>query len=38
MGSERPPQIMRAQKSEEILIIEIHKDYFSNIKALFSTI
>jgi hypothetical protein len=41
MGSEMQPQIMRAQKSEEIFIFEINKDYtdmFSNIKALFSTI
>jgi hypothetical protein len=40
MGSEMQPQIMRAQKSETILIFEINKDtdMFSNIKALFSTI
>jgi hypothetical protein len=40
MGSEMQPQIMRAQKSEEILIFEIIKtfDMFSNIKALFSII
>jgi hypothetical protein len=36
MGSEMQPQIMRAQKSEQILIFE--KDMFSNIKALFSII
>jgi hypothetical protein len=27
MGSEMQPQIMRAQKSEQILIFEINKDY-----------
>jgi hypothetical protein len=27
MGFEMQPQIMRAQKSEEILIFEINKDY-----------
>jgi hypothetical protein len=40
MGSEMLPQIMRAQKSEQILIFEIIKttDMFSNIKVLFSII
>jgi hypothetical protein len=35
MGSEMQPQIMRAQKSEQIFIFEIMKtlDMFSNIKA-----
>jgi hypothetical protein len=28
MGSEMQPQIMRAQKSEQILIFEINKDYW----------
>jgi hypothetical protein len=28
MGSEMQPQIMRAQKSEQILIFEIDKDYW----------
>jgi hypothetical protein len=27
MGSEMQPQIMRAQKSEQIFIFEINKDY-----------
>jgi hypothetical protein len=27
MGFQMQPQIMRAQKSEEILIFEINKDY-----------
>jgi hypothetical protein len=34
MGSEIQPLIMRAQKSEQILIFEIVKDMFSNIRAL----
>jgi hypothetical protein len=41
MGSEMQSKIMKAQKSEQILIFEINKktvDMFLNIKALFSII
>jgi hypothetical protein len=31
MGSEMQPQIIRAQKSKQILIIEINKDYLYSI-------
>jgi hypothetical protein len=32
MGSEMQPQIMRAQKSEQILILEINKEYWHVLK------
>jgi hypothetical protein len=37
MGFEIQPQIVRAQKSEEILIFEINKDYFQISKHYFQS-